>query len=63
MNQRRLTSKWIVNNAAQVYNKETQNGDLDMGQIGWGSPVAMSGVSDRVSRTYIKIGIAIDNNF
>lgn len=34
MNPRRLKSKWTGNNAAQVYNKETRNGDLDMGQIG-----------------------------
>lgn len=63
MNQRRLKSKWIGNNTAQVCNKETQNGDLHMGQIGWGSAVAMSGISDRVSRTQIGIGIAMDNNF
>lgn len=63
MNQRRLKSKWVGNNAAQVYNKETRNGDLDTGQIGWGSPVAMTGVSDRVSRSQIGIGIAMDNNF
>lgn len=32
----------------QCIKKKPRIGDLDMGQIDWGSPIAMSGVSDRV---------------
>lgn len=46
MNQKRFQSKWSGNNVGQVYTRETQNGDLEMDQIGREGPGAMSGVSN-----------------
>lgn len=46
MNQKRFQSKWSGNNVGQVYNRETQNGDLEMDQIGREGPGAMSSVSN-----------------
>lgn len=46
MNQKRFPSKWNGNKVDQVYNRETQNGDLEVDQIGREGPGAMNDVSN-----------------